>query len=131
LRYSGVSAYFATKNRFKVLLAAIEQDSAPLMEFQERFFTTVRAVGLDASRSATYASLLIQFIHNSAHYTAAHEWPADERKFAKYFAKVSTEHFPSIVFIRESFMQLDGKVAFAAGLGLILSGLEKECERSK
>ena len=129
LRYAGVSAYFASRNRFQILLAAIEQDSGPVMEFQERLFAAVRAVGLDAPRSATYASLLIQFIHNSAHHTAAHEWPAEERKLATYFAKVSTTQFPSIAFMRDSYVRLDGKVAFEAGLGLILAGLEKERER--
>jgi AcrR family transcriptional regulator len=130
LRYAGVSAYFAVQNRFRLVLPALEQDeTGAVLEFYERLFGAVGAVGLDAHRSATYASLLIQFAHNSAHHTAAHQWPGEQRKLATYFDKVDASQFPNIATMRKSYVHLAGDMAFETGLGLLLAGLEKERER--
>lgn len=126
LAYPGISSYFAIQNRFKVLIPAVESDERALFGFLERFFAAVRAVGLDPQRSATYAVLIIQFIHTAAHRTASHQWPGEQERLETYVMALDATRFPSIAFMREDYLHLAGDAAFQAGLRLLLSGLEAE-----
>ncbi|MDB5409967.1 MAG: putative transcriptional regulator, TetR term domain [Rhodospirillales bacterium] len=127
LRYPGVTSYFALHNRFLALKPVMEEDDGGgLLLFMERYFAAVRAVGLEARRSATYAVLLLQFIHVAAHRTANHQWPGEQAALHSYLTGLDRSSFPSIDFMRESYLELAGDAAFEAGLRLISAGLEME-----
>jgi AcrR family transcriptional regulator len=127
LRYAGISAYLVVHNRFDVLIPAIAADeTGAVLGFYERLFAAVRAVGLDAKRSATYVGLLIQFIHTAAHRTAQHQWPGETEKLATYFDPLDPAEYPAIAFMRDSYAHLAGDAAFEAGLALLMAGLDRE-----
>jgi AcrR family transcriptional regulator len=127
VRYPGIAAYFVSQNRFRVLVPAAERGGGEvLLQFLERYFAALGQVGLDAQRTATLAVVLIQFIHVSAHATASHQWPGEQRLLKHRLSKLDRADFPNIDRFRTDYLQLAGDTAFNAGLGLILAGLARE-----
>ena len=111
--YSGTS--FATKGRWW-----------SAVRFLEHYFSAFRAFGLDEERTATYAVLLIRFVHTSSHHTASRHWPGEQTRLRKFLMRLDREKFPSVNYLRDSYLRLAGPAPFEAGLKLIFSGLEAE-----
>jgi len=127
VRYPGIAAYFAAQNRFRVLVPAGGQIGAEhLHRFLERYFAVIAGVGLNSRRSAVYALVLIQFVISAAHATASHQLPSEQGKLGAVLSALDQKKFPTIHRLRKSYLNLAGDEAFAAGLRLILAGLEAE-----
>ena len=127
LSYPGISAFFAAKNRFEVFTSALEKDDErALFEYLDLFFGAFRNVGMEADRIAPYAIVFLQFIHSSAHHTASHHWPVENKPLRSHLAKLETKGFANIGFLRDSYLRVTGDGAFEAGLKLIIDGLAAE-----
>jgi AcrR family transcriptional regulator len=127
VRYPGIAAYFVAQNRFRVLIPAVAQDGGePLLRFLDQYFAAINRAGLDPQRSAVYALVLMQFIHISAHATASHQWPSEQRLLRSNLSRLGRERYPAINRLRDSYLRVEGESAFKAGVALILSGLEVE-----
>lgn len=127
LAYPGISAFFVAKNRFEVFTSALEQDDErALFDYLDLFFGAFRSVGMEADRIAPFAIVFLQFIHSSAHHTASHHWPVENKPLRSHLAKLESKGFANIGFLRDSYLRVTGDDAFEAGLKLILDGLEAE-----
>jgi len=127
VRYPGIAAYFAGQNRFRVLV----QSNRPRGEehrfrFLERYFMAIDSVGLPARRGAVYALVLIQFIIASAHATANHQLPGEQRHIRTLLGAVEQKEYPTIHQMRASYLAVAGDDVFAAGIRVILAGLQAE-----
>ena len=123
--YPGIASYFAVQNRFALLVpAAGGEGSDDIFTFLERYFEAVRRVGLDDDQSAIYATLLIQFLHMSAHRSAQHQWPAEQTGLRHLVTSLPPARYPNIAGLRRSYLDLGGETAFDAGLALLLAGIE-------
>jgi AcrR family transcriptional regulator len=127
LSYPGISAFFVAKNRYEIFTSALEKDDeGALFEYLDLFFGAFRAIGMDADHIAPYAIVFLQFIHSSAHHTASHHWPVENKPLRSHLAKLETKGFDNIGFLRDSYLRVTGDAAFDAGLKLIVDGLEAE-----
>lgn len=123
--YPGIASYFAVQNRFALLVPAAGGEGADdIFTFLERYFDAVRRVGLDDDQSAIYATLLIQFLHMSAHRSAQHQWPAEQAGLRHLVTSLPAARYPNIAGLRRSYLDLGGSMAFDAGLALLLAGIE-------
>jgi AcrR family transcriptional regulator len=130
--YPGISAYFVAQNRFRVLVPAVEREGGDhLFRFLDHFFSAIGQANLDARRTAMYGLLLMRFIHTSAHATASHQWPGEQRLLKFHMSRLEQEKFPHIHRVREEYLHLAGDYAFTSGLGLMLDGLEVERRRQQ
>jgi len=127
LAYPGMSAFFAVRNRFDVFTSALEKDDErALFEFLDLYFGAFRAAGLDAERTASYAIVLLQFIHSSAHHTSSRHWPVEQKRLRAHLDRLEHKGFANIGFLRDSYLRVTGDDAFDAGLRLIVDGLAAE-----
>jgi AcrR family transcriptional regulator len=127
VRYPGIAAYFAAQNRFRVLVQGPRVRGAEnRFRFLERYFMAINSVGLTARRSAVYALVLIQFIIAAAHATASHQLPGEQRNLAGILAALDPKEYPTTHHMRAGYLAVAGDEVFAAGLRLILAGLEAE-----
>jgi len=125
--HPGIAAYFASQNRFSILIPATEHAGGEaLFRFLDAYFAAVAAVGLEPRRTATFAVILIQFIFTTAHATASRHLPGEQAHLRDYIERLDPARFPSIARMREGYLTLAGDEAFDAGLDLILAGLELE-----
>ena len=127
LSYPGISAFFAAKNRYEIFTSALEKDDeGALFEYLDLFFGAFRALGMEADHIAPYAIVFLQFIHSSAHHTASHHWPVENKPLRSHLAKLESKGFATIGFLRDSYLRVSGDDAFEAGLKLIIDGLAAE-----
>ena len=126
-RYPGIAAYYVLHNRFDVLLPAIgtEHGEAP-MKFFDRYLSELGRVGLSPQRTATYAVILLQFIHITAYATAQHQWPSERSTVKSYIDRYRKKEFPNVLRFGNAFAAVTGDAAFRFGLDLIVAGLAME-----
>ena len=126
-RYPGIAAYYVLHNRFDVLLPAIETDhgEAP-MKFFDSYLSELGRVGLSRQRTATYAVILLQFIHITAYATTRHQWPSERSGVKSYIERYRKKEFPNVLRFGNAFAAVTGDAAFRFGLDLIVAGLAME-----
>lgn len=130
-RYPGIAAYYVLHNRFDVLIPAIgSADGEAPMQFFENYLSALDRVGLSRERTATYAVILLQFIHITAYATAQHQWPGERSDVKLQIDRYSRKEFPSLSRIGGAFAAVTGDAAFGFGLDLIVAGLAMEWGRN-
>jgi AcrR family transcriptional regulator len=130
LLHPGVTHYFSSRNRFDVIASAHDaEDGSVMLEFLDRWFGVVSAIGVDRQRAANLAVLLLQFLNLAAHTTSQREWPGEQKTLRKQLLGLSAATYPNIAELRNDYLEQGGDQAFRAALDLIISG--RELERSK
>lgn len=131
LRYPGITAHFGAENRIQILSSAIKADVDSTMPlFLERYFAIFAEAGLNESRTASYAIILLQLIHMAAHATLRHQWPRENKLMEAHLRNLDPDKFPQTARLRESYIKMEGRAALDAALHLVMSGLEQERMRS-
>jgi AcrR family transcriptional regulator len=129
VKYSGISAYAVTHNRFRVFQLTTMDDCDFGAEVLEKLTQTVRTAGRSAERTGIIAHLLLEFVITSAHSTARHLYPAEHKAFlSEKMAALDPEKYPALSFAGQAPFLVDAQVAFREGVRLFLLGLEHDPE---
>ena len=96
------------------------------MRFFDSYLSEFGRVGLSRQRTATYAVILLQFIHITAYATARHQWPSERSGVRSYIGRYRTKEFPNVLRFGNAFAAVTGDAAFRFGLDLIVTGLATE-----
>ncbi|HDR9872837.1 TPA: TetR/AcrR family transcriptional regulator [Burkholderia cenocepacia] len=125
IRYPGVAAYVIAHNRFRLFqeLEAGESDYGVIVF--EKVLSTVRGMGFDALRTAMYGHIFVDFIISNAQATVRHRWPGEHKDFLDSRLKeLDPVTYPTVHYVRESYIKLNALSTFSAGLTLLLDALE-------
>ena len=118
--------YAGTPPTWTSLPAAESDDDFTALEFLERYFDVVSYAGLEQKQTATYAVLMIQFVHGAAYHTTSHHWPGEQKKMPGLLARLPKDRFPRINQLRDDYLNVVGEAAFTEGLHLLMSGIAAE-----
>ena len=125
--YPGVAAYYVQHNRYDVLIPATSVEGGGVaMKFFEKYLSTLENSGLAPARTATFAVILSQFIHVTAHANAQHQWPGEHADLRAHLNQYDRKEFPSLNRLKKEFVGVTGDSAFKSGLELIVHGMEIE-----
>ncbi|WP_017523839.1 TetR/AcrR family transcriptional regulator [Pusillimonas noertemannii] len=124
--YGAVMRYLMSHNRFRVFQQVDVTETDYGLVYLERLAEIFRAAGFSSRQSAMGYHLLMQHVMTSAYAVVNRQPPGLHKQFILDRVKMlASDQYPSIHFFAGDFSDLDGDMAFDAGLEILLDGFEK------